>query len=114
LVGTGVVGGELFRQLEATKDILLKQHKLDVKIAAVSSLKDGKSWQILADKGLTIAQYEAALKDPSKGEPSDSAKLGAFLKSLDSHAVVFDCTASEQVIAQCGPTLTYKFNYNLA
>ena len=105
MVGTGVVGGELFRQLEATKDSLLKHHKLDVKIAAVSSLKDGKSWQILSDKGLTIAEYEAALKDPSKGEASDSTKLAAFLNSLDSNAVIFDCTASEQVSSQYEPWL---------
>ena len=97
LVGTGVVGGELFRQLEATKDSLLKNQNLDVKIAAVSSLRDGKSWQLLSEKGLTIAEYEAALKDPSKGEASDSTKLAAFLKSLGARPVVFDCTASEQV-----------------
>jgi aspartokinase/homoserine dehydrogenase 1 len=110
LVGTGVVGGELFRQLEATQSNLLKDKNLDVKISAVSSLRDGQSWMFLSEKGMSIAEYQAALKDPSKGEASDMNKLGAFLKAQSPNPVVFDCTASEQVSAQYEPWLRSGVN----
>jgi aspartokinase/homoserine dehydrogenase 1 len=109
LIGTGVVGGELFRQLEDTKSTLIK-NKLDVKITAVSCLKDGQPWMLLSDKGLTIAEYEAALKDKSKGESSNLDKLGTFVKSVHKNAVVFDCTASEQVSDKYEPWLKSGLN----
>lgn len=40
-----MVGGELWKQMEETKD-KLKADGLNVKVAAVSNRKDGKAWML--------------------------------------------------------------------
>ena len=55
-------------QLEATKEILKTTKKLDLRVSAVSCMRGDQSWMLLSEKGISLAEYEAALKDKSKGE----------------------------------------------
>mmetsp|Transcript_4801 Transcript_4801/g.14900 ORF Transcript_4801/g.14900 Transcript_4801/m.14900 type:complete len:433 (-) Transcript_4801:141-1439(-) len=100
IIGTGVVGGDLFKQLDSTKANLIKSNKLDVKIVALTFKRDGQSYMLLSKDGITLADYQAALKDKTKGEPSDLDKFSAFVKSASGNPVLFDCTASEPVSAK--------------
>ncbi len=97
VVGPGLVGGELLRQIEATQPQLRKQG-LDVTVAAISELKDGKPWMMCeAEDGCTIDGLYKALKEPNTGMPGDFLKMADYLKEAAPHAVMFDTTASEIV-----------------
>lgn len=97
LVGTGVVGGELFKQFEETKAKLLKDDKVDLVVAAVSGLKDGKSWMYTDPKGLTPTSFEAQTKDPKAGSECDFGAMADFCKTVAPNVCMVDCTAAEAV-----------------
>lgn len=97
LVGTGVVGGELFKQLEATKAKLLKDDKIDMTLAAVSTVKDDASWMLCDDKGISMKSFEGALAAKGTGQAGDFKAMAEFLLKSSKNAIIVDCTASEAV-----------------
>ncbi|KAJ1490869.1 homoserine dehydrogenase-domain-containing protein [Baffinella frigidus] len=97
VVGPGLVGGELLRQMEATRPLLEKQG-IDLTVASISELRNGKSWMICTDKkGLTMDTLPTYIADEGAGEPGDLDKMADFLKTVAPIAVMFDTTASELV-----------------
>jgi len=91
------VGGELLKQFDATKAQLLKNDNIDLVVTAVSCVKDDKPWMLCDKGGISVAKYEAAMKDAKIGEAGDLKKLAEFCKSAAPNAACIDCTAAEQV-----------------
>lgn len=91
LVGTGLIGGTLLRQIENQHGCLARDHSLDLRIAAIAN-----SRQMLFDP--PFPNWRTALG--TRGEPSD---LSAFVQQMKGlrlpNSVFVDCTASEAVAA---------------
>lgn len=94
MVGPGLVGGELLRQLEATKDIL-KDNGMELTVSAISDLKEGKPWMICRESWITLEQAQQA--SYADGEAGDFGKMADYLKSISQHAIILDTTAAEPV-----------------
>ena len=92
------------KQMEATQALLSKRG-LDVTVAAISELKDGKPWMICSDSTVTVEGFKAALADPEAGQAGDFLEMADHLKSVAPHAVMFDTTASEIVSNMYAPWL---------
>ena len=92
------------KQMEATQALLSKRG-LDVTVAAISELKDGKPWMICSDSTVTVEGFKAALADPEAGKAGDFLEMADHLKSVAPHAVMFDTTASEIVSNMYAPWL---------
>jgi aspartokinase/homoserine dehydrogenase 1 len=90
LVGRGLIGGTLLRQISAQQARLLKDHSIRVRIAGVAN-----SRKMLTDpKGIDAASWRETLEE--RGQETD---LPLFLKSLRDlnlpNACFCDCTASD-------------------
>ena len=101
VVGPGLVGSEVLRQIEATKP-LLEQQGLDVTVTAISTSK-----RMICDDadGCTLEDIEGILNDPSGGVDADLEQMAAKLQAAAPHAVMLDTTASEAVSDLYAPWL---------
>lgn len=102
MVGPGLVGGELLKQLEATRDIL-KANGMEVTVSAISDLKEGKPWMMCRESWITLEEAQKA--SYADGEAGDFLKMADYLKSIAPHAIIFDTTAAEPVSNQYAPWL---------
>mmetsp|Transcript_80320 Transcript_80320/g.117740 ORF Transcript_80320/g.117740 Transcript_80320/m.117740 type:complete len:370 (-) Transcript_80320:151-1260(-) len=94
MVGPGLVGAEVLRQLEATKDIL-KANDMDVTVSCIADLKEGKPWMMCKESWISLDEAQKATY--ADGEAGDFEKMATYLKSIAPHAVIFDTTAAEPV-----------------
>ena len=101
VVGPGLVGSEVLRQIEATRP-LLEQQGLDVTVTAISTSK-----RMICDDedGCTLEDIEGILNDPSGGVDADLEQMAAKLQAAAPHAVMLDTTASEAVSDLYAPWL---------
>lgn len=91
LVGTGLIGGTLLRQIENQQQTLSRDHSLNLAIAAI-----GNSRQMLFDP--PFPAWKRALG--TRGETTDLETFVKTMKELRLPGSIFvDCTASEAVAA---------------
>ena len=92
LIGPGTVGASLLRQIEKQSDKLKQDFNLDLRIRAISRSRK----MLLADKRIDISRWEEEFKSSAI-----DADLDAFVRHLKPdhlpHALIIDCTASEQI-----------------
>lgn len=103
VIGTGLVGSEVLKQVDATSADLAKQG-LQLHVAAISTRRDWtdsgerKPWMLCQDdEGCSIEGILADLNNPDLGEEGDFMKMADHLKSVSPHAILVDATASEVV-----------------
>jgi hypothetical protein len=102
VVGTGLVGGELLKQIEEFAPALRKSG-LDLSVVSISKTRpdaDGERqpWMLCdTDEGCTLDSVEEAMADPDAGEAGDFVRMAEFLKETSPHAIMVDATASEAV-----------------
>ena len=95
LIGPGIVGSALLRQLEKQADRLAEQFNLDLRVRAVVRSKK----MLLGDRRIDLGAWE----DEFESEAVDT-DLDAFEAHLNAdhlpHAVIIDCTSSEYIASQ--------------
>lgn len=92
VVGTGTIGGELIRQVNAQHDTLIKQNKIDVKIVGISNI-DG---YLIDTDGIDLNNWEELIK--TKGCKPDLDAYVEKIKELNlRNSVYVDNTASYAV-----------------
>ena len=92
VVGTGTIGGELLRQVNAQHDTLVEQNKIDVKIVGISNI-DG---YLIDTEGIDLNNWEELIK--TKGCKPDLNAYVEEIKKLNlRNSVYVDNTASYAV-----------------
>ena len=96
LVGAGVVGSVLLSQLDEQRALLLRDYNVDIQVRAIATTRG----MLLSEETIdatTWAEREAALT------PTDLAALVEHVKPAHvPHAVLIDCTASDDVASLYG------------
>ncbi len=92
LIGTGVVGGALLRQIEKQAERLAERFNLDLRVRAIARSQK----MLLGDRRVDIDRWQ----DDFDSEAIDT-DLDAFEAHVNPehlpHAVIIDCTASEHI-----------------
>jgi bifunctional aspartokinase / homoserine dehydrogenase 1 len=92
IVGTGIIGGTLLKQIAAQREVLAEKNKIDVKAAGILNL-DGF---VIDKEGIDLSCWEETLK--AKG---DKTGLAAFVDAIIAadlrNSVFVDNTASKDV-----------------
>lgn len=92
VVGTGVIGGELLKQIEAQHSTLVLQSNIDVKVVGISNI-DG---YLIDEEGIDLLNWELEIKNTGK-KPDITAFVNE-MKALNLRNSVFvDNTASYDV-----------------
>jgi len=95
VVGAGSIGGTLLRQLAEQSGRLKERFDLDLRVRAVAT----STRMLLADRTIDLNDWRSTLQ--RDGEPIDVVRLAAHVHAEHlPHAVLIDCTASDQ-IARC-------------
>ncbi len=93
IVGIGLIGSTLIRQLEKQKQYLKVSHSLEINIVAVCNSKK----MLFNEDGISPTRYKELLE--SKGEKMYSAGFVSKMKSLNlTHSVFVDCTSNEDIV----------------
>jgi aspartokinase/homoserine dehydrogenase 1 len=92
LIGPGAVGRVLLEQIEAERERLLRDFKLDLRLRGIMTSKK----MLLSEQGIGVNGWKAALE--ASKTPADIAKFTEHLH-VDHlpHTVILDCTADEGV-----------------
>ena len=95
LIGPGTVGASLLRQIDKQSEKLRSNFNLDLRVRAISRSRK----MLLADKRIDISAWQDEFESSAV-----TADLDAFERHLKPdhlpHAVIIDCTASEQISSQ--------------
>ena len=92
VVGTGIIGGELLKQITAQHEILIMQNNIDVKVIGISNI-DGF---LIDEDGIDLQNWEAEMK--KSGKKPDLHAFVEEMKTLNLRNSVFvDNTASYEV-----------------
>ncbi len=102
LVGPGLVGGQLLKQIQQQADFLEREYALELRLNGIANSKKMR----FDPDGISLANWQKRLS-----EASESVDLETFvgrMKSLNYHNAVFlDCTASD------APVVFYERILNL-
>jgi len=102
LIGPGTVGAALLRQIEKQSEKLARNFNLDLRVRAISRSRK----MLLADRRIDIANWQEAFDSASV-----DADIDAFEKHLKPdhlpHAVIIDCTASDQISSKYADWLSH-------
>jgi aspartokinase/homoserine dehydrogenase 1 len=100
LIGPGNVGSVLLAQMAEQLPRLRRERGLDLRVRAIAT--SGRMW--LADQPIDLRRWRDEFA--SRAEPLDYARFTAHVHAEHlPHAVVVDCTASEDVAARYGEWL---------
>jgi aspartokinase/homoserine dehydrogenase 1 len=100
LIGPGNVGSVLLAQMAEQLPRLRRERGLDLRVRAIAT--SGRMW--LADQPIDLRRWREEF--PSRAEPLDYARFTAHVHAEHlPHAVVVDCTASEDIAARYGEWL---------
>ena len=93
LVGIGLIGSTLIKQLEKQKQFLRSSHALEINIVAVSNSKK----MFFHEDGVSYIRYKEQLD--AKGEKMQIASFVKKMKALNlTHSIFVDCTSNEDVV----------------
>ena len=94
LIGPGTVGAVLLEQLASQRERLLRDFHLDLRVRGILTSKR----MVLSDTSLSVKDWRAAY------EQAPPADIAAFEEHVHAehlpHAVILDCSASDEVAAQ--------------
>ncbi len=94
VIGTGLIGGTLLRQLQSRIEELKRDRGIDLRVRGVMNSRK----MILADRRVALDRWSDEL-----GESSKTADLESFVDHINAdhlpHAVVIDATASGELTA---------------
>jgi aspartokinase/homoserine dehydrogenase 1 len=94
IIGPGSVGGALIEQIAAASDRLRENFKLDLRVRAIATSRN----MLLNQTRLPLENWRDAL---AKGEPLDIEALTEHVQTdYLPHAVLIDCTASQEIADQ--------------
>jgi len=92
VIGTGLIGGTLLRQLQSRIEELKRERGIDLRVRGVMNSRK----MILADRRVALDRWSEEL-----GESSKTADLESFVDHINAdhlpHAVVIDATASAEL-----------------
>ncbi len=92
VVGTGIVGSEFLDQLAEQSAKLKSEFNVDLRVRAIATSRKSA----YAEGQVDLAEWRAALENDS--EPTDLEKFARHVHADHlPHAVIIDCTASEEV-----------------
>lgn len=95
VVGTGTIGGELLRQINAQHETLVKQNNIDVKVVGISNI-DG---YLIDPEGIDLANWDTLVKTTGK-----KPDLNAYVEEIKAqnlrNSVYVDNTASYEVASK--------------
>ncbi|MBP5708590.1 MAG: ACT domain-containing protein, partial [Bacteroidales bacterium] len=101
VVGVGVVGGSLLKQLTAQQDLLFNEHNLKVNLLGVANYDK----MIIDNEGIPLAKYQQILEE--QGEVTDLDFFISQIKKFNRRNSVFvDCTASAEVASKYAEVLS--------
>ncbi|MBP5589510.1 MAG: bifunctional aspartate kinase/homoserine dehydrogenase I [Bacteroidales bacterium] len=101
VVGVGVVGGSLLKQLTAQHDLLFNEHNLKVNLLGVANYDK----MIIDNEGIPLAKYQQILEE--QGEVTDLDFFISQIKKFNRRNSVFvDCTASADVASKYAEVLS--------
>jgi aspartokinase/homoserine dehydrogenase 1 len=95
LIGPGIVGAALLRQLQKQYDRLADEFNLDLRVRAIAR----SSQMLLADRRIDLEDWEAAFEADARATDLEAFEAHVNADHLP-HAVIIDCTASEAVAAR--------------
>ena len=95
LIGTGVVGGALLRQIEKQADRLAEQFNLDLRVRAIARSQK----MLLGDRRIDIGGWEDDFETSAVETDLEAFEAHVNPEHLP-HAVIIDCTASEHIAAK--------------
>ena len=102
LIGPGTVGAALLRQIDKQSEKLAQNFNLDLRVRAISRSRK----MLLADRRIDLASWEGEFESSAV-----DADLDAFEEHLKPdhlpHAVIIDCTASDQISAKYADWLSH-------
>ena len=102
LIGPGTVGAALLRQIEKQSDKLAKNFNLDLRVRAISRSRK----MLLGDRRIDLACWEEEF-----AASAVDVDLDAFEEHLKPdhlpHAVIIDCTASDQISSRYADWLSH-------
>ena len=105
VIGTGLIGGTLLRQLQSRIEELKRDRGIDLRVRGVMNSRR----MILADRRVALDRWSDEL-----GESSKTADLEGFVDHINAdhlpHAVVIDATASAELTAQYESWLSRGIN----
>ena len=94
LAGTGLIGGELLKQIEAQREYLREELAHEVNVIGIVNTRK----MMLDPKGISIDRCRTLLESSSEG--GDIARFITQMRDLNMPSSVFvDCTASPDVVA---------------
>ncbi|HEX4925718.1 MAG TPA: bifunctional aspartate kinase/homoserine dehydrogenase I, partial [Bdellovibrionales bacterium] len=92
LIGPGLIGKTLLRQLSERLALLKQQSRIDFRIRAIANSKK----MLLSDQPIPLEDWESAFEQGA--QPLDNEALARHIKPFYfPHAVLVDCTASDAV-----------------
>jgi aspartokinase/homoserine dehydrogenase 1 len=93
IVGIGLIGGTLLRQIKHQEDFLQKEYSLAVNVAGIANSKK----MLINENGIDTDTWQEQLE--ASGEATD---LSAFIKRMKElnlpYSIFADCTASETLV----------------
>ena len=92
LVGTGLIGSTLLKQIHVHSKFLNEHYSIDVKVVAIGNTKNMK----FKEEGINLDDWKQELENASAMDISKFVKL-MKLANL-SNSVFVDCTASDEVV----------------
>lgn len=105
VIGTGLIGGTLLRQLQSRIEELKRDRGIDLRVRGIMNSRR----MILADRHLALDRWSDEL-----GESSTTADLESFINHVNAdhlpHAVVIDATASAELTAHYESWLSRGIN----
>jgi aspartokinase/homoserine dehydrogenase 1 len=95
LIGPGIVGQALLRQLDKQADRLAEQFNLDLRVRAIARSQT----MLLGERRIDLANWNESWDDRAVETDLDAFEAHVNPDHLP-HAVIIDCTASEHIASQ--------------
>ena len=92
IVGPGLVGGALLAQLAAQAPVLREQHHIDLRVRAIANRRA----MITSETALDLTRWSELLVPAARVADLDALAAHVRAEHLP-HAVIVDCTASDEV-----------------
>ncbi len=95
VIGPGIVGSALLRQLEKQADRLAEKFNLDLRVRAIARSKK----MLLGDRRINLAAWKDEFETAAVATDLDAFEAHLNADHLP-HAVIVDCTASEDIASR--------------
>lgn len=93
LLGTGLIGSTLLKQLHTQYPVLVKENGLDIQLIGLGNIDA----MVFHEEGISFDQWENAL---ATGEPMDIQKFVHQMKKMNlPNSIFVDCTGSANIVA---------------